>query len=489
MSDSENDNPPCKVVSKVTFYKPSSASNGAKSKKSGAKKAMKKDLKTKEFEYEFEASDENYYAFLKVILDKHGVTGYRVGKGSVYAMKMQVPPANKGDACDVEDLAEYRECVTSKITDKMFSKAVTVYVDINDVKTALKKVSSDEDGLTPQERELARYRGLLADKYKNDRDGTLTYTDPTTGENVPLTIAMQKEWARAMYDAKATVDDPPNTAPFDAVNRRVRIKQSAPASSSGSSNASGTGLDVAAQAFGAISSVMATFGSIINPKANQPRPVTPTPSSHAQNDLQLHDNHPNSPMQNTPTKLRRFLAYAEKVYGAQDVSDHRYALEAEGYGPDILQDIPNEDLKKLGINSGNVIRLKRAAPAWWSIEKLQPKKRAFDDAFGGDDAGGDDAGGDDRGAQKRRKLSIQFEKRWFDPKVTNPGPGNDGLLGSARMNGSGFTEGRLRDDVDFQWYYFSDEVQAVVPIPPGFVPILDDGDSGIDDEGQFPNEQ
>src|ERR1700733_2784536 len=48
------------------------------------------------------------------------------------------------------------------------------------------------------ELELARFRGILEKKYANDYDAGYTYIDPATGDSVPLTPFMMKEWARAM---------------------------------------------------------------------------------------------------------------------------------------------------------------------------------------------------------------------------------------------------------------------------------------------------
>jgi hypothetical protein len=52
--------------------------------------------------------------------------------------------------------------------------------------------------LTGPEKGLAHLRGRLHKKYRNDRDNSLSYTDPTTGENVILTVFMTKEWAWAL---------------------------------------------------------------------------------------------------------------------------------------------------------------------------------------------------------------------------------------------------------------------------------------------------
>ena len=53
-------------------------------------------------------------------------------------------------------------------------------------------------GYSRIELELAHFRGLLKKKYANDHDGGYTYIDPATGDSVPLTLFMMKEWCRAM---------------------------------------------------------------------------------------------------------------------------------------------------------------------------------------------------------------------------------------------------------------------------------------------------
>jgi hypothetical protein len=60
---------------------------------------------------------------------------------------------------------------------------------------------SDEDkdtGLTRIDLELARLRRILEAKYGNDHDAGFTYIDSASGESVPLTPFMMKEWVRAM---------------------------------------------------------------------------------------------------------------------------------------------------------------------------------------------------------------------------------------------------------------------------------------------------
>lgn len=73
-----------------------------------------------------------------------------------------------------------------------------------------------------------------------------------------------------------------------------------------------------------------------------------------------------SPPKNTPTKLCRFLEHAETDLGVADATSFLYWMENKGYGPDILYEVPNGDLKELGVKPGDVLRLKRGAPAWFN---------------------------------------------------------------------------------------------------------------------------
>ena len=57
-------------------------------------------------------------------------------------------------------------------------------------------------GLSKIDSELARYRGLLEKKYRNDHDLGYTYIDPHTLDSVALTPFMMKEWARALVSQK-----------------------------------------------------------------------------------------------------------------------------------------------------------------------------------------------------------------------------------------------------------------------------------------------
>jgi hypothetical protein len=96
---------------------------------------------------------------------------------------------------------------------------------------------------------------------------------------------------------------------------------------------------------------------------------------------------PSSPPINTPSKLRRYLQYAERHLGVDNTMTHEHRLVRESFGPDILPLISDQTLVECGVLLGDVIRLKRGASIWWaSPEAKHPK--FFDQPPANDDFAG-----------------------------------------------------------------------------------------------------
>ncbi|KAJ7813363.1 hypothetical protein B0H14DRAFT_2262790, partial [Mycena olivaceomarginata] len=176
----------------------------------------KKETKTKEFTYTFEASLSNYLDFLKLILVKHGEEHYNITAKMLYSMKVQLAGIKCTEALDVDTLEEFKELVKDDIIAKKISK-LTIFVNMADIEKRWRKVckscandgSDDEDvngddpdlymdGLSELDRSLARFRGILERKYQNNHNAGYTYIDPDAGTSHPLTPQMMKEWSRAM---------------------------------------------------------------------------------------------------------------------------------------------------------------------------------------------------------------------------------------------------------------------------------------------------
>lgn len=252
---------------------------------------------------------------------------------------------------------------------------------------------------------------------------------------------------------------PPNTPTFDVINRQPSIKK--PRSSSASDSISSGNDAPAVQALGTIHSIFGVFNSLLNRENRHSQgsntQATPAPA--------VNSNTPkttglDSPLANTPTKLRRFLEYAEEK-GVSDVTELEQLFQARGFRPDIIEHLSKEDLAELAISRGDGIRLQKLAPKWWEMEKMRPKKRKAAEAFG------ENANSPHRDRPDPPPVSIRFEKHWIDKETRTLSEG------SASYFRSGFCPGRAHEDVDYCWWYFSQEVQASVPVPASYLPVLD----------------
>ncbi|KAF8147117.1 hypothetical protein B0H34DRAFT_639614, partial [Crassisporium funariophilum] len=75
---------------------------------------------------------------------------------------------------------------------------------------------------------------------------------------------------------------------------------------------------------------------------------------------------PNSPANNTPTKLAHFLPYVEEKEGIRDARGLEPTFTDNGYGPDIIGDVDKKDLVSCGLTVGDALRIKHAAHVWWT---------------------------------------------------------------------------------------------------------------------------
>ena len=73
-----------------------------------------------------------------------------------------------------------------------------------------------------------------------------------------------------------------------------------------------------------------------------------------------------SPLIPSPSHLSHYLKYAETHLGVQHASTFESALRIQGIGPDILPEVDNKILSKLGISAGNILHLKKGSMTWWN---------------------------------------------------------------------------------------------------------------------------
>jgi hypothetical protein len=312
------------------------------------------------------------------------------------------------------------------------------------------------NGLTKVDSELARLRGLLEKKYSNDHDAGYTYINPISLDSIPLTPFMMKEWARAMvisllipnplyidsslqYDGSVSVSHPPSTATFDPVNRKASLRtrnHPNPVSTPASHGLSG---DLAH-----ISQIISSVASIARVPSKPPSTPTRRRASSCASIIR-------SPTQNTPSKLSRFLEYAETNLGVENARSHEESLRIQGFGPDILHLVDDAALKDVGFTPGDVIRLKQNSQQWWN--SVDAKRKRTNDT---------PSPAQSTPPSKR----VAFEKRYHDG-------------GRYRFYGPKIVEGDFTPGADVDWFYYCKARDAMVPLPPGHKPILEGEDEVV----------
>ena len=63
--------------------------------------------------------------------------------------------------------------------------------------------------------------------------------------------------------------------------------------------------------------------------------------------------------------ISQFLGYAETKLGVSKAMRLEPLMSANGFGPDILSDVPDERLEEIGVAKGDIIRMKRSATKWF----------------------------------------------------------------------------------------------------------------------------
>jgi hypothetical protein len=126
-----------------------------------------------------------------------------------------------------------------------------------------------------------------------------------------------------------------------------------------------------------------------------------------------------------------------------------------GFGPDILHLVEDSVLRDVGFMIGNVICLKQSSQQWWNSAVAKHKQV--------------------------NPVSLPVQSTPPNKWVTFEKCYHDG--GSYRVYRPKMVEAEddvLPDpDADFNWYFFCKARNAMVPLPLGFVPVLDGENEGV----------
>ena len=116
-----------------------------------------------------------------------------------------------------------------------------------------------------------------------------------------------------------------------------------------------------------------------------------------------------------------------------------------GFSPDILHLVDDGVLKNVGFTPGDVIRLKQNLQQWWNSMDAKHKRNSPTPP-----------------QSTLPNKRVTFEKRYhgggsyrlYRPKITE-------------------AEGDLPPNTNFDWHYFCKALNAMVPLPFGYVPVFD----------------
>jgi len=241
------------------------------------------------------------------------------------------------------------------------------------------------------------------------------------------------------YDGIVSVSQPPSSSTFDPANRRASLhthhssRRPEPVSASVLSNNPVVSSDLAH-----LSQIISSVASLTRSTPLNP-PTTPTRRRASSSVSSIR-----SPTRNTPSKLTRFLEYAETNLSVENARLHEESLQMLGIGPDILHLVEDEVLKNVGFTPRDVIRLKQNSQLWWNSADAKRKRTSHSPS--------------PQSTPLNKK--VRFEKRFH-------------AGGTYRLYGPKMVEGDLSPEIDFDWYYFCKARGDMVPLPLGYVPVVD----------------
>lgn len=198
-----------------------------------------------------------------------------------------------------------------------------------------------------------------------------------------------------------------------------------------------------------------------NPQVTPPRPKVADSASDA-NALSAAPAAPASSPIYSPGDIPRFLTYAEKKLGVKNAARLSASFDVHGYGPDILSNISDADIRALGVAPGDAIRLKKGSEKWWKEEAKKEKaagKRKRADTI-------EEPGGSSSSSKAPARKEIRYEKRY-----TTDNGDDDGAF---TFWGPPFTEtGEDMNGRDYRMFYFDETTSQMLPVPRGFSAELD----------------
>jgi hypothetical protein len=163
----------------------------------------------------------------------------------------------------------------------------------------------------------------------------------------------------SQYDGEAMTSMPPNIPSFDPAKREPALHPMCHTTSA----ASMAPPAVNANDISSLTSMLLlrTVQDLTCNQDNATIPSTPVPTIRAFASVLTQ-----SPAILTPSKLTRFLEYAEQELGVSQAMMYESSLHSIGAGLDILVEIADQELARIGLTPGDIIRLKKGSVTWWN---------------------------------------------------------------------------------------------------------------------------
>ena len=191
-----------------------------------------------------------------------------------------------------------------------------------------------------------------------------------------------------------TINEPPATATFDVANKHRELRERHNGHDRHVGGATGArctagSSPVAADSLTAMAQLATTALSlakhITEQSSTRQIPSTPT-TPHTPKRARIHhvansNYSPSAQPLPSPSDIPCFMKYAKEKLGIKDAASYITTLQENRLGPDILGDADLEMLtsSNIGIPYGDALRLRKAAPSWWSNHSKRPRENSDND--------------------------------------------------------------------------------------------------------------
>lgn len=241
---------------------------------------------------------------------------------------------------------------------------------------------------------------------------------------------------------------PPNTQNFDPTTRQSSLLSVARSRIGRLRSDSSSDVSVSAPSSASAPDALAQVASIISSVVTLARPAPHSPATPKRSRKITAPSPGLVSAYNTPSKLPRFLEYAENKLGVRNALSFEDSLKDEGFGPDILHRVDDETLLGIGFSRGDVIRIKDNSLKWWNSSEGGKRSREEHEAISGP-------------PRTPPNKKLRFEKRFH------------GGSGAASCWGPKLVGGRKPADADYDWWFFCPARNMMTPVPEGFVPQVE----------------